>query len=176
MICFSDPCGYFVFKIQISISGNSAVFSVRSLMASGLFSSIAMTPLFTFTAFIKRRRPFMTSYGLSSITRWSEVKKGSHSAPFTMTVSIVSSFGGVIFTCVGKPAPPMPTMPASRTAFTICSDVTELMPPSFLTEGSSSSLKSFSMIIQSHSCPEGVRCLVISLTVPETLEWTGALT
>ena len=34
----------------------------------------------------------------------------------------------------------------------------------------------FKIIFYDNSCPEGVRRLVISLTVPETLEWTGVLT
>ena len=48
---------------------------------------------------------------------------GSHSQPLMINVSLGTFASGWILTLVGKPAPPMPTIPASRTASQICSGV-----------------------------------------------------
>ena len=51
----------------------------------------------------------------SSITRKSAVRYGSHSAPFRTRYSQRLFGGGLSLTAVGKPAPPMPQMPACST-------------------------------------------------------------
>ena len=86
-----------------------------------------------------------------------------------MRVSIFSF--GVSLTAVGNPAPPMPTMPASRTRSTI-------------SEGDASSgrggsrffsyLPSFSTTICSALAPEATGSFTTPLTVPETGECTAA--
>ena len=48
----------------------------------------------------------------SSITRWSVVRYGSHSAPLITNVSTCLPSGIFSLACVGKPAPPSPTTPA----------------------------------------------------------------
>ena len=57
----------------------------------------------------------MMSAAFSSISLWSAVRKGSHSAPLITIFSIFFPPEGVSFTDVGKVAPPRPTMPHSRT-------------------------------------------------------------
>ena len=53
----------------------------------------------------------------SSITRKSAVRYGSHSAPLRMRYSQRFPGGGLSLTDVGKPAPPIPHIPASSTRF-----------------------------------------------------------
>ena len=66
------------------------------------------------------RTPKCTRSGYSTIVRWSVVRYGSHSAPFTSSHSISCSGGGLNLTCVGKAAPPRPTTPAACTAPLTC--------------------------------------------------------
>ena len=57
--------------------------------------------------------PSITSHGCSAIERASEVRWGSHSAPFTIKVSTPRASASL--RQVGNAAPPSPTIPASRT-------------------------------------------------------------
>jgi len=117
MSIFSAPCGYLTFIGQTWISGEPAAAFFMASIASGLFASIPTYPFFTPRILMRIFRPSMISRGLSSMRRWSEVRYGSHSAPFRMTTSMGFSLGGESFTNVGNVAPPMPTMPASWTIF-----------------------------------------------------------
>ena len=94
---------------------------VMASMASGLLSSMAMTPLLTFSARMAARRPSTMRPLFSSISRWSQVRWVSHSAPFNMMVSQYCPSFTANFTWVGKAAPPMPQMPAALMAGTIWS-------------------------------------------------------
>ena len=90
-----------------------------------------------------------------------------------MIYSILSGSFGESFTRVGKPAPPMPTMPASPIRFRMSSlDISE----SGFTGAVSASLysPSFSMTIQSTLLPVGLKCFSSAFTVPDTDAYTGA--
>ena len=128
--CFSPPCGYFVFRTRTDTPSRPFAAQRMLSIASGLLSSMAITPFFTFSARIAARRPSTTRPGDSSISRWSHVRCVSHSAPFTMIISHFCSDFRLSFTCVGKDAPPMPQMPASRIAGTIFAGSTDSTLPS----------------------------------------------
>ena len=90
----------------------------RCSMASSLLASTPMTALLRPKACIRMRTPPMTFSPCSSISRWSAVMYGSHSAPLRISVSTLPR-PELIFTWVGKPAPPIPVIPASLTISTI---------------------------------------------------------
>ena len=54
-------------------------------MASGLFCSMATTPLAAPDIFMAHLRPSATPAAFLSIMQWSLVRKGSHSAPLIIT-------------------------------------------------------------------------------------------
>ena len=86
-------------------------------------------------------------------------------------VSISPSFLGLSFTCVGKPAPPIPTTPASLTSALISPASSSSI---FLVCGSASTASykpSFSTIIALTFIPVAVSLGSILFTVPETDEW-----
>ena len=89
---------------------------------------------------------------------------GSHSAALIIIVSIFSGSFGESFTCVGNPAPPSPTIPASFTALMIASFV-------FSVTGWKETVSyspSFSTIMEFTLLPETVILGSIFFTVPET--------
>ena len=148
--CFSPPWGYLVFRGTTSILGCwAAHFSVISLIASGLFSSMPIKPLVTLAAFMSSSTPTSTSSAFSSIRRWSAVRYGSHSTALMMTHSGLNCGGGMSFTWVGKQAPPIPTMPAFFTFSIISSGVSS---------GLSAKVTSLSLrsMDSSHSSPSTV--------------------
>ena len=129
MSCFSPPCGYFVGNAITSMpSCPAAAFRIAS-MASGLLSSMAITPRRTPVARRMSLSPSTMRGPFSSMLRWSAVRYGSHSAPLRMTISACLSGGTFILTCVGNDAPPMPQMPASSTAGMIFSGSTVSTSP-----------------------------------------------
>ena len=67
----------------------------------------------TLSARMAARRPSTMRLLFSSISRWSQVRWVSHSAPFNMMVSQYCPSFTANFTWVGKDAPPMPVMPAA---------------------------------------------------------------
>ena len=73
IICFSLPCGYFVLRTCTSTPFLPFAASAIALIASGLLSSIATTPLSTPSARIQALSPSIILRGLSSISLWSHV-------------------------------------------------------------------------------------------------------
>ncbi len=71
--------------------------SLSIFTASILLFSTPMYPFSTPNTFIIALSPAITFLGDSNITLWSDVKKGSHSAPLIITVSIFLSGGGESF-------------------------------------------------------------------------------
>ena len=133
-----------------------------------------MSSVWAPTILAARRRPSSTASASSSITRWSALRKGSHSAPLRMTVSMGLSLGGESLTWVGNVAPPKPTMPASRTASRSFS-----APASSARgarDGSHSSRPSFSRITAATRRPPAMMRGWMPLTLPETDACTAALT
>ena len=121
MRVFSAPCGYLVLATNTSIFPISATFSFINSIASGLLSSITIIP---FSAPVVLRiafRPKIISSAYARRTLWSAVRYGSHSHPLRRIVS--TGFAGFSLTQVGKPAPPIPTIPASFTISMISSAV-----------------------------------------------------
>ena len=171
--CFSAPCGYFISRPTTSTSGYGSAALVTASIASSLFTSIPIYPLWTSNALITALIPNTTSSGISTINLWSAVKYGSHSAPLSIITSMFESGGGDNFTCVGNVAPPIPTIPASCMIFMISFGSRLSNSPCGLTLSSSSSLKSFSITIHC-PIPPGTSCIFISITLPETDECTLA--
>ena len=118
---FSAPCGYLVFATNTSMLPIFATFSCINSMASGLLSSITMIPFSAPVVFRIAFRPKIMSSANSRRTLWSAVKYGSHSHPLRRMVS--TGLAGFSLTQVGKPAPPIPTIPASFTISMISSGV-----------------------------------------------------
>ena len=128
MSCFSAPCGYLTWTrddVESPRPSRNARGSRMASTASGLFDSMPTMPRSHRAALMMRARPSRISAGRSSISRWSAVSHGSHSAPFRMTVSIGLDSGGDSLTCVGKAAPPRPTRPASLDDVPISSGVSD---------------------------------------------------
>ena len=96
--------------------------------------------------------------------RSSQVMYGSHSAPLTTRISALPfTFS---FAAVGKPAPPMPTMPASSMrARTLSGVISESGGSETL-----SSVPSLSMRIWSTFFPPPAICPTTPLTTPATGE------
>ena len=91
-----------------------------------------------------------------------------------MIVSMGLSIGGKSFTAVGKPAPPMPTMPASRTRPTRSSWARRDHSGSGAS-GCSSPLSSVSMTMAGAERPDGVGADGrISFTTPADGAWMSA--
>ena len=86
---FSAPCGYFTVSGRMVTSRSAGFVRSSAAMASGLFFSTPMTALVTPSVCIMMRQPRCTRSGNSTIVRWSEVRYGSHSAPFTISVCTV---------------------------------------------------------------------------------------
>ena len=119
--------------------------------------------------------PPSTSSGCSRRVRWSLVMYGSHSLALTITVSTLPR-PELIFTWVGKVAPPMPTMPAFFTISQICSTVRLSGSLGARREGQGVSVKSFSITTLITGTPEKWIRGSTAATVPDTLAWTGAET
>ena len=137
-------------------------------MASGLLSSIPITPRFTPRARIAALSPSTMRSDSSIMRRWSHVTWVSHSAPLRIMVSQYLPSPTVSFTWVGKVAPPMPQMPAACTAGTILVGSHSSTPPS----GSSSvhsSWKSFLMVMMVVGPPSRSTLVPMAVTSPETL-------
>ncbi len=96
--------------------GSEASFSFINLIASGLLLSMPIIIRFISKYFATANIPSITRSEFSSISLWSAVIYGSHSAALINKVS--TGFGGFTFTWVGKPPPPRPTKPDSLIAFT----------------------------------------------------------
>ena len=110
----------------------------------------------------------------SRSTLWSAVRRGSHSHPFRRTASI--GLFGFNLTAVGKPAPPIPTIPASRTISMISSGVRSSYPLCGFTDSCRVFFPSDSMTTAITSPPlVAWRRGSTATTVPLTLECTGAL-
>ena len=116
----------------------------------------------------------MISSAYSRSTLWSAVSRGSHSHPFRRMVS--TGFAGFSFTQVGKPAPPIPTIPASRMISMISSGVRLSRSLCGCTDSCRVFLPSDSITTAITSLPL-VPCIrgSTATTVPLTLECTGAL-
>ena len=99
---------------------------------------------------------------------------GSHSATFTISVSMLLPSGTLSFTCAGNPAPPRPTSPASRAACASCCFVR--ISGGGAIAGSRSISPSEVMTTASAIWPPGIMTFAISLTVPDTEAWIGAET
>ena len=97
---------------------------------------------------------------------------GSHSAALIIRVSTVLSAGTLSFTCVGNPAPPRPTSPEARTAFT----KSALVSMQGGVNSASVNSPSFSMITACETSPEASLTSFTAVTFPETVACTGALT
>ena len=91
-------------------------FSIAAI-ASGLFASMAILTAGPPRTLRMISTPTRMRSARSSITRKSAVRYGSHSAPFSTRYSQRLVGGGLSLTAVGKPAPPMPQMPACSTRF-----------------------------------------------------------
>ena len=107
----------------------------------------------------------------------SAVMYGSHSVPLIMSVWIPPSLSEASFIAVGKPAPPRPATPASRTR----SSSAALVSPRQLSNPSQpihSSLPSSEISMQVSVRPDacGTARASIAVTVPELGAWTGTLT
>ena len=87
----------------------------RAWKASFLLASTPMMQREALRILCKMATPCNTPWARSSITRWSALRYGSHSAPLSSRKSIFLSLGGESLTWAGKVAPPMPTMPPSNT-------------------------------------------------------------
>ena len=114
--CFSLPCGYSTGSTTISTlpSMSANAFSIAAI-ASGLFASIAILTAGMPSTLRMISTPRRTRSARSSMRWWSAQRYGSHSAPLRMRYSQRLPGGGLSFTHVGKPAPPIPQMPASLT-------------------------------------------------------------
>ena len=171
---FSAPCGYLVLATNTSISPILATFSCINSMASCLLSSITMIPFWAPVVLRTARRPKIISSAYSRSTLWSAVKSGSHSHPLRRMVS--TGFAGFSLTQVGKPAPPIPTIPASRMISMISSGVSLSRSPCGCTDSCRVFFPSDSITTAITSLPL-VPCIrgSTATTVPLTLECTGAL-
>ena len=172
MSCFSLPCGYLA--CTVSTRASLPATFCRASAASGLLSSTPMYSAFAPTIFAARRRPSSTASASSSITRWSALKNGSHSAPLRMTVSMGLSLGGESLTWVGNVAPPMPTTPAARMAASNWAGSSAFSTGAM--DASHSSRPSFSMMTEDTRRPPAIKRGWMALTLPETGAWTAALT
>ena len=83
-----------------------------------------------------------------------------------MIYSIASGSFGANFTCVGNPAPPSPTIPASLIAAKTSS--LDIWSEGFVSYATSWNSPSFSITIELTFAPAGVILGSIALTVPET--------
>ena len=151
----------------------SAVFSSINFTASSLLSSITMIPFSAPTVLIIALRPNTTSSAYAKSTLWSTVRYGSHSQPFKRIVS--TGFAGFNFTNVGKPAPPIPTIPASLTISTISSGVRLSRSLFGFTDSCRVSFPSDLITTDRHSPLVACLCTSIAVTVPLTEECTGLL-
>jgi len=120
--------------------------------------------------------PVRMSSARSTIMRWSSVRYGSHSVPFIMTVSMGLRLGGESFTWVGKPAPPIPTMPHSAILLTSSPLAASRHEPSTGSKGTASSVPSFSICTAVTSRPDGWAKGRTDSTVPATEACTAAET
>ena len=102
---------------------------------------------------------------------------GSHSAPFTITVSTTLPGPGLSLMKVGNPAPPRPTIPASRTALRSRLGSTDCQSGRG-TRSPHASSPSGSTTTQAARSPEGCGTGRSSMatTRPEVEAWTGTLT
>ena len=118
----------------------------------------------------------MISSACSSINWWSAVRYGSHSTALIMTHSALNAGGGHNFTCVGKQAPPKPTIPASAIFFTISSAVRlhSFTNVSVRSMVSSHSSPSTSMNTAGLAYPLASTIVSIFATFPLTDEWIAA--
>ena len=96
-------------------AGSSRKRSVSCSMASGLFFSMPMMYSSEPRNLFSSLMPSSIRSPCSSITRWSLVMKGSHSAPLIRTVEIWLFCAAASLAHTGKAAPPSPTTPLSRT-------------------------------------------------------------
>ena len=174
MRVFSAPCGYFVLATNTSMFPISATFFCINSMASGLLSSITMIPFSAPVVLRTAFRPKIMSSAYSRSTLWSAVNRGSHSHPLRRMVS--TGLAGLSLTQVGKPAPPIPTIPASRMISMISSGVRLSRSPCGCTDSCRVFFPSDSMTTAITSLPR-VPCIrgSTATTVPLTLECTGAL-
>ena len=116
--------------------------------------------------------PKIISFGFSSIRRWSHVRKGSHSAPFIISVRIFLEGIEVSFTTEGNAAPPKPTTPASLIKFNISSlDKPEISLAGIDSTVAFTSRPSDSIIIALELSIIGLGLSSIAITLPEILEW-----
>ena len=168
---FSPPCGYIVFSGITSIFVPWQAFLIASI-ASGLLSSIPITALSTFNICFIIFIPSITFEGSSIITLLSEFKYGSHSAPFSNNTSIFTSAGGFNFTCVGKAAPPRPTIPLDLITFNN-SSLVEFFHSGSFSRVVHSSCSSFSITIVCTFPINGNGKFSIFFTVPLTDACTG---
>ena len=98
---------------------------------------------------------------------------GSHSAPLTSTVSTLPT-ADASFALVGKPAPPMPVIPASRMIAISSSGGSVRGLARFWIVGQSVTRPSFSSTTAGMSVPPGCGRGSTATTVPETDACTGA--
>ncbi len=110
--CFSPPEGYLVGITRITMSLFCAADS-RALIASGLLSSIPMMVSLGCKMCSTISIPCRTSSACSCKSLSSAVMYGSHSAALTIKISVRPKPDWIFF-AVGKPAPPIPEMPAMR--------------------------------------------------------------
>ena len=130
-------------------------------MARTLLSSTAST---IFSGCSSRARicmPFSTCSGEVRSSASSAVMYGSHSQALAMRVSTLP-IALSAFTSPGKAAPPIPTMPASRMVWRICSGV------SGMGIHTASSRKSFSMTTAGTLPRVGWGRDSMAVTLPET--------
>ena len=165
---FSAPCGYLVFATTTSKFSQSAVFAFNSSIASGLLSSITMIPFLASTVLTIAFKPKTTSSANSKSTLWSAVRSGSHSQPFNKTASI--GLFGFSFTEVGKPAPPIPTIPLARTISIISSGVRLSRSLFGLIDSCRVFFPSDLITTDIHRPLVACPCSSIAVTVPLTLE------
>ncbi len=167
MSCFSAPCGYLTSSGTTVMSAPAGIAPFIAATASILFASMPTSPFLHPRARMMRRSPPSTSDGFSSMRRWSAVSHGSHSAPFSTTVSMGFDSGGDSLTCVGNAAPPRPAMPASRTMRRMSSGESEPASPAGRTDSCHSSVPSPSMTMAGCSLPRGCGKRPMAVTLPE---------
>jgi len=147
------------------------VFWFNSSMHSGLLFSMPMTHFGMPVYFSTASMPRTISSLQFSISCVSLVSQTSHSEALMSRVSTVCL--GCSLTSVGKPAPPRPTRPHSRTA---ARKLALSVTSGAFTAGSTVCLPSVLMTTESHIRPLERRKGSTAATVPETLEWIFAET
>ena len=151
------PDGYRVGRTRTLMSFLSLTAAFIALIACGLLSSMAIITISGFKIYCRISIPVTISSVFSCIRRSSQVRYGSHSHPFIIR-TFTLPFADEIFAWAGNPAPPMPTIPASR-IFLISSSGSRLRKSSVFLSSHHSSLPSGSITTARSLNPDGWQAL-----------------